>query len=414
MTLRASTLLGKFLLIFLLARFLAPGDLGLYGLLTATIGYALYAVGLDFYSYSTRELLKQDRAVWGCYLKAQVVLCVLLYLLLAPLILLVFVAGWLPWTVLPWFLGLLVLEHFNQELSRLLITSGHQMKASVNLFLRSGLWAMIVSLLMLVSPLWRTLEFVFQAWAAGSVVALTVAVWQLRGAGIGGWDRAVDWSWLRRGVVVAVPLVIATLAIRALFTLDRYWFQALVDVEALGAYVLFASISSALVAFLDAGVFAFSYPALIKACQAKDHVAFVRGLKKLFKHTVVLSLGFVVCAMVVIHPIMSWLGKPLYVEHLQLFPWLLAGACIYGLGMIPHYALYAQSLDRPIIVSHVLGLVMFVATAALLSPWLNSLAIPLGLCFAFLFILCWKTWSFFRLTPAPFRSFRPADTQAVI
>lgn len=412
--LRASTLLAKFLLVFLLARFLTPGEVGIYGLLAATVGYALYAVGLDFYAYSTRELLTRERTGWGGYLKSQAVLCVLLYGGLAPVALVVFAAGWLPWALLPWFVCLLVLEHLNQELMRLLITCGYQLIATLSLFLRSGLWAIVVALMMMLDPAWRTLEHVFQAWVAGAAFGVVAAVWQLSRLGIGGWHASVDWPWLRRGIAVAAPMLVATLSLRALFTLDRYWFQALVDLDTLGAYVLFASISTALVAFLDAGVFAFSYPALIKAYHAHDPVAFVAQLKKLLSHTVLLSLGFVLCALALISPLLSWLDKPLYVEHGSLFPWLLAGTCIYGLGMVPHYALYAQSLDKPIIQSHVLGLAVFVILGASLSPWLGGLAVPVGGGCAFVFILCWKVWSFLRLTPAPFRSFRPVDRQDVI
>ncbi|MDD1976831.1 lipopolysaccharide biosynthesis protein [Pseudomonas tussilaginis] len=413
-SLRASTLLGKFLLIFFLARFLAPGDLGLYGLFAATVGYALFAVGLDFYTYSTRELLKHERAVWGSYLKGHAVLCLLLYAMLFPVVIALFSAGWMPWSLLPWLLGLLVLEHLNQELGRILIAVGQPMNASIILFFRSGLWAVAITVLMFVNPQFRNLEGVFQAWALGASVGLCIGIWRLFCLDIGQWRNAIDWTWVRRGVTVAVPFVIATLALRGLSTLDRYWFQALVDLETLGAYVLFGGISSALLSFLDAGVFAFIYPALIKSYQMQDRAAFISGMRKLFFQTVVLSLGFVLCALIVINPLLTWLGKPLYITQLYLFPWILAAAVLYALGMIPHYALYAQSQDKSIIRSHIISLAIFILTTAALAPWFGGLAVPVGLCIAFLFILCWKTWAFYRLTPAPFRSFRPADSQAVI
>lgn len=407
-------MLGKFLLIFFLARFLSPGDLGLYGLLVATVGYALFVVGLDFYTYSTRELLKYERTVWGGYLKAHVALCMILYAMLVPLVIALFLAGWMPWSLLPWFFTLLVLEHVNQELGRLLIAIGQPMSASIILFFRSGLWAVLITVLMFFDPQRRTLECVLQAWVLGAIVGGGIGIWCFYGLGIGQWRSAIDWAWVRRGITVAAPLVVATLSLRGLFTLDRYWFQALVDLNTLGVYVLFGGICNALIAFLDAGVFAFIYPALIKSYHAQDPAAFVSGIRKLFFQTIVLSVGFVVGALIVIHPLLVWLDKPLYLDHLYLFPWILAGAVLYALGMIPHYALYAQSLDSPIICSHIISLVVFVLATALLSSWLGGLAVPIGLCMAFLFILCWKIWSFYRLTPAPFRSFRPADRQAVI
>lgn len=413
-TLRASTLIGKFLLIFFLAHFLAPGELGLYGLLTVAVGYALYAVGLDFYTYSTRELLKYDRSVWGSYLKGHAALCLLLYAALAPIVFLIFSANILPWSLLPWFLGLLVLEHINQELGRLLIAVGQPIAASIILFFRSGLWAVLITVLMFLDPQWRSLDRVFMAWGGGALLGLVVGGWRVTRLGIGQWHSAIDWAWVRRGVNIAIPFILATLALRGLSTVDRFWFQLLADLDTLGAYVLFTGISSALLSFLDAGVFAFLYPALIKAYQDQNQVAFARAMRKLLLQTFILSVGFVFCALLAIHPLLTWLDKPLYLAQLHLFPWILTSAVLYALGMVPHYALYAQSKDRPIICSHVASLAIFIVITAFASLWLAELAVPIGLCTAFAFILCWKIWSFFRLTPASFRSFRPADRQAVI
>ncbi|MGV2835658.1 lipopolysaccharide biosynthesis protein [Pseudomonas shirazensis] len=413
-SLRASTLIGKFLLIFFLARFLAPSDLGAYGLLSATVGYALYAVGLDFHTYSTRELLKCERSAWGRHLKGHGVLCLILYAVLGPVLLLLFFANLLPWSLMPWFFMLLVLEHINQELARLLIAAREPIIASVILFFRSGLWAVLITVMMFLDPQWRFLESVFMAWAIGAFVAMVIGVWRARNLGIGQWNSAIDWGWIRRGVAIAIPFILATLALRGLSTLDRFWFQMLADLDTLGAYVLFTGIASALVSFLDAGVFAFIYPALIKAYQDQNHIAFVSGMRKLLIQTVVLSLFFVICALLAIHPLLTWLGKPLYFAQIHLFPWILTSAVLYALGMIPHYALYAQSKDKAIIYSHITSLAIFIGITALISPWLGGLAVPIGLCVALLFILCWKTWSFFRLTPASFRSFRPADSQVAI
>jgi hypothetical protein len=47
-SLRGMTLVSKFLLIFFLAGFLEPKELGLYGLLAATIGYSMYLLGFEF------------------------------------------------------------------------------------------------------------------------------------------------------------------------------------------------------------------------------------------------------------------------------------------------------------------------------------------------------------------------------
>lgn len=409
-SLRGMTLASKFLLIFFLARFLEPAELGLYGLLAVTIGYALYLLGFDFYAFTTRELLKRERSEWGGLLKDQGVLSAVLYAVFLPLLSLIFLKGLLPWSLAGWFFALLVLEHLTQELGRLLIAISEQLLASVVLFLRSGIWAVAVTALMFVEPDSRNLDFVLGAWTLGGLAALLLGIYRINQLKIGGWHKQVDWKWIAKGLKIAIPFLVATLAIRGVFTLDRYWFEALAGLEVLGAYVLFMGISNALMSFLDAGVFAFSYPGLITAHSKQDATAFRQGLRKLLIQTLVLSAAFAVIALLLIGPLLQWLGKPLYLEQQDLFPWILLATLLYAIGMVPHYALYAQGHDRPIIRSHIASLLAFIPATWLFSLNWPLLAVPLGLCSAFMLILLWKSWAFVQMTPALYRSTRINQT----
>lgn len=401
--LRGITLASKFLLIFFLAKFLEPKELGLYGLLTVTISYALYLLGFDFYAFTTREILKRERHEWGGLLKDQGALSLVLYMIFLPLLSLIFIKGLLPWSVAGWFFILLILEHLTQELSRLLITISEQLLASVMLFLRSGIWAVMVTGLMFFRADTRELNVVLGGWALGSFAALVLGSYRLKQLKVSGWHKKIDWQWISKGLKTAIPLLVATLALRGLFTVDRYWFADLANLDTLGAYVLFMGISSALLSFLDAGVFAFIYPGLISAHHDKDAAAFRLKLKALLWQTLIFSTAFSIVALLIINPLLGWLNKPLYLEHENLFPWTLLITLLYSLGMIPHYALYAQGLDRPIIHSHIASLLIFIPVTWLLSHYWPVQAVPAGLCVAFLFILLWKCLAFIRLTPAQYR-----------
>lgn len=402
--LRGLTLVSKFLLIFFLARFIEPAELGLYGLLAATVGYALYLLGFDFYTFSTRELLRRERSEWGGLLKDQGALSLVLYAIFLPLLGLVFVGGLLPWSVAGWFFALLVLEHLTQELGRLLIAISEQITASLVLFLRSGIWAVGVTGLMFLEPDARHLDVVLAAWVAGDLLALGFAVHRLWRLDIAGWHKKIDWGWIGTGLKVAIPFLGATLAIRAVFTLDRYWFEALAGLDVLGAYVLFMGISNALMSFLDAGVFSFIYPGLVGAWQRQETVAFRRGLRKLLLQTTMLSGLFALLAFLLIAPLLAWLDKPLYLEQRELFPWILLSTLLYALSMIPHYALYAQGRDRPIIHSHVASLPIFALSTWGYSCFWPLEAVPFGLCTAFASIFLWKSLAFVQSSSTPSRA----------
>lgn len=401
--LRGTTLASKFLLIFFLAKFLEPKELGLYGLLAATISYGIYLLGFDFHTYATREILKHQRSEWGGLIKDQCALSLMLYIITLPILSIIFIQGYLPWHFAGWFFLLLVLEHITQELGRTFIAMSHQLVASLILFLRSGIWAVAVTILMYFRNDTRQLNYVLGSWALGSGGAFLLGIYLLRKFNLGGWRARVNRQWIITGLKVAIPLLAATLAIRGVFTLDRYWLAELVSIEVLGAYILFIGMSNALISFLDAGVYAFIYPALISAHHNKDAHAFRRNLKSLLRQTLVLSIAFSIVSLIIIEPLLVWLNKPLYLENANLFPWALVITLLYSLSMVPHYALYAQGHDKPIIHSHIASLFVFIIATWILSHYWPLEAVPAGLCIAFAFILFWKCLAFIRLTPAQYR-----------
>lgn len=400
---RAVTLGCRFLFIFYLAKLLTPEELGLYGLVTATIAYALYMVGLDFYTFTTRELVKLERSQWGSVLKNQAALSMLLYAMVLPLVLLVFVAGLLPWPVAKWLIVLIVLEHISQEMSRLFVAVNEQLFASLQLFLRQGSWAIAVTVLMLMVTEVRSLDTVFALWIVAGMATVGLGVFKLHRLQVGGWREPIDWAWIRQGVKIAIPLLLATLALRAVATFDRYWLQELASLQVVGAYVLFVGISGTLLAFLDAGVFAYAYPALIKAYHTQQPLRYRMQMRTMCLHALAVIVGFAVASMLVLPYLLQWIGNPVYLQYQQLFPWLLLAMGLNALGMVPHYALYAQKQDRPIIQSHLWSLVVFVLATALFTLWDSLLAVPAGYACSQLFILFWKSWAYYRLTPLPYR-----------
>ncbi|MNJ49821.1 hypothetical protein D3C77_450730 [compost metagenome] len=198
---------------------------------------------------------------------------------------------------------------------------------------------------------------------------------------------------------MSVPLLMSTLAIRGMFTFDRYWIEHLASLEVLGAYVLFVSVSSALVSFLDAGVFVFIYPSLIAAHNSSNSGAFREAMLKLTIQTLSIGLLFGACAMIFMPHLLNFLGKPDYVNQEWIFPWTVIATLIFCLGMVPQYGLYAQNKDRPIIASHVFGFATFLSVVYLFSEKLNEVSVLLGLCIGVSVSSIWKSYAYLKQTP---------------
>lgn len=398
--LHSATLVTRFLLIFFLARYLDPASVGYYGLFAVAVGYGLYFVGLDFYTYATREILNVPNEQRGQLLKGQAALSGLLYLLFLPVVIVLLqYTGW-PEYLLLWFFPILVLEHFNQEMSRLLIALSEQVTASVVLFIRQGSWALVIVSLMTWNPSSRQLQNVMFFWAVAGLAAAAAGVWKLRKLHIGGWRSALDWPWIRRGIAVSAAFLLATLALRGIQTFDRYWLESLGGIEIVAAYVLYFGVASSLLMFLDAGLFAFTYPALIKLHLAREADVAHATVRKMFGFTILLSAGFALISWLLLPYLLIWIGNPVYSSAISLYPWLLLAMIINAVGMVPHYALYARGCDRPIIYSHIAAMIIFILATWVFSARFSVMAVPIGLNFSFAVILAWKAIAYIRIKRA--------------
>lgn len=356
---RALTLAIRFVLIFILAVYLPPSEVGLYGLIVVTVSYALYFVGFDFYTFSTRDLLGRPKAEWGRLLVSQGVFFGALYALVLPVSLLLFVFGLLPWWVAGWVLLLIVSEHLAQEISRLAIAMGRPLFASVMVFFRQGIWSLAFVLCMIFFESYRSLELLLLFWATGSALSVLMGGFLLRSIEWRKSNLSIDLAWVKRGVLVAFPLLMATLALRGIMTIDRYAFEALNGPDLLGVYSLFMGMAGTVLTFMDAGVFAFLYPRMIAAHNSGDQAGFLVARATLRKHTLIWSLVLVAGGALVGPFLFMLLPNPIYFDHWPLFVGILIAMGIFVVGMVPHYNLYAVSRDKPIIVAHFTGLLVF-------------------------------------------------------
>jgi len=390
--LRGLTLLSKFVLVFFLAKFLEPSLLGLYGLLAAAIGYSLYILGFDFYNFSTREIIGSSSKEWLRLVRDQSVFYLIMYFFFMPVVLVVFYMGLLPWSFFAWFLVLLFLEHFAQEMNRILVAMSEQLFASIVLFLRSGIWCLAVVLFMWLNKDLRQLEFILAGWVIGAFSACALSLLKLRSLDRLALCLPIDWRWMRRGVKVAAPLLVASLAVRGIFTFDRYWVESVTNLEVLGAYVLFISMAVAVLSFLDAGVVVFFYPKLVAAAKAKEFAVFRQVMRSFSVNIIVVTAFLVVSCWAIANPLLAWVGNDIYIQYLYLLHWLLLAITFYSLSMVPHVALYAFDKDKAITYSQLAALVAFLIVAYLYSDAYGAQAIAWAICAAFGIMLVWKAW----------------------
>lgn len=396
--LRFATLGTRFVFVFFLAKYMSADSVGYYGIFTASIGYAIFFVGAEFHVYVARQILSAPAEGRGRMLKGHAALSGILYLVWLPIVAtLLYEAGW-PEHLVWWFLPILFLEHVNQEIFQVMVVMRAQLTASFLLFVRHGSWAIGIVLLMTLTEGSRSLDTIMLTWFLAGVAALALGVQKLRQLEISGWHFPIDWVWLRRGLLIAGPFLIATLAQRGILTFDRYWLKELGGLKVVGSYVLFFGVASGLSVFLDAGVFSYIYPELIKHHLDNEPEIARRKVRLMLLQTLVVSAGFVAVSLLLMPYILLWVGNPVHEEYIGMFPWILSAFVLLVISQVVHWGLYAIGKDTIIVLSHVLGLIGFVIATWASSDKFGPYAVLIGLNVAFGSILILKAVAYLRLT----------------
>ncbi len=396
--LRTGALGVRFVFIFFLASQIDASSLGYYGLFTATIAYGLIFAGFEFFAFVTREIIGSEPEERGAMLKGHAAFSCTLYLALLPIgMAALYHANW-PAHLYLWFVPILLLEHFNQEVFRLLVAMSEQVTASALLFIRQASWAIAIIAASTIFETKLTLDTIMAFWLIAGILTALLGCIKISRMEILGWHRSVDWTWVRRGALIAAPLLLATLSQRGIFTFDRYWLEALGGPEVLGAYVLFFGIASALTAFLDAAVFSFAYPALIKfQCNQEYSEARARVRQMLYQVTA-LCLAFAVVSWASLPILLNWIGNPVYSEFADLYPAVVGAVILFSLSQVAHWGLYSCGQDRAIVHGNLVAFATFLICTWISSESFEVYAVLFGINAAFLVMLVWKASTYIHVS----------------
>ena len=206
---RSIGLAAKFLLVLCLVRYFQPSELGLYGIMTAMVAYALFFLGLEFYNYTSRALAHTSPTEQALIIKDQFILYALVFCLISPLFYLLFYNQILPPSLCWLFLILVITEHISNELMRILTVLSHPYLANVVFFIRQGLWIVILLPIFYFLPASRQFNSVFLAWIAGALFSIVIACTGLRTLPWRCiWSTPVHWRKLWQGLNVSKPFMI--------------------------------------------------------------------------------------------------------------------------------------------------------------------------------------------------------------
>lgn len=353
---------SKFILIIILAKRLEAYELGLYGLIQSIIVYYMYFCGCDIYTYSTREYIKsKDEAILIKHAKT-----ILFLSFLGVIFAVVFLEGMESvLEYIPIILVLCIVEHYNQEVGRILIAKSHQLKAGVQLFIRTAVWCYIIAIISGLNLVDLNLHIVLILWAIFSFISLFYGLFILFKVTDINFEKIVNvkltTNWLAKALKTSIVFFIGTLAVRTIFVLDKTYFEYNNQLKDMGVYVFYSSFAGVLLSFCDSAIFQFSYPKLIS--YRKD------GLNKLMKNEMLKMLVqcslifilFSIASYLFLGYLIDYIGRNEYINNVNYFWWLLVTNFILVCSTVFHYVIYAFNYDKSIMFISVISLFSFMA-----------------------------------------------------
>ncbi|QQZ29926.1 hypothetical protein HMY34_14800 [Thiothrix subterranea] len=366
--LRFSSVGSKFVLIFFLAKELQPIEVGLFGLLSATITFSALLIGGDYYTYTQRELTLDNKEHNGKVLFNHIAAICIIYGITLPLHYLLFILDILPYSFLFMFYLILVSEHISQDIMRILIILKMPLIASLLLNIKTAVW---ITILVTSATLNNTnnldLSSVFYYWLAGSFSSVVFGLLFINKSIAYTSFSLNNNSYLINGFKVASFFLLSTISLKIIFTLDRYILEAYYGLEVVAAYTLLFGIAMSLSTIIDAGVMSFKYPQMIFFFREKKFAEFLSIKRSLQKEIILWSLILSLLTYITTPYALALIEKPMYLEQTKnmLAPLLLM-TFFYNIALVPHYQLYAQGKDKEILISNILLPIVFIVTSFLL------------------------------------------------
>ena len=369
LALRGITLGSKFLLSIYLVKFLSLEANGEYGIFVATVSMLTYVLGLDFYSFNNREILQENSLESGKKIKNQFFLFTLVYLLVLPLLYVFGLFDFIGEKYIFLFYLILIFDHISIELYRLLVVFSKPIQANMNLFLRTGIWILVLIFA------WhydfkdlKNLKSVFNLWLVGSLLSVVYSIFSISTVGVKKpWKEKMEAKWILKGLRIALPFFIATLSYKIIQFADRYMVEFYLGTKQTGIYYFFSNISMLIETFVQTTVVMIYSPKLIASLK-KDKPFQIDIFKNFSKEIIIYSVVAVASVCAIIYPLLHVVEKTELFLSISVFFVMVITRFIFNISLIYHFKLYVGKKDRVIMTSTLVAVLFNISLNFILIP----------------------------------------------
>ncbi len=376
--LRISAIGSKFIVFTYLSKYFTDIEFGNYSLITSLVTIMIFVLGLDFYNFSIRDILKTKET---SEIQKNIVSTVLLYLVIYTVF---FVLGWAVFNQINFtkeyaflIISLCVTEHFSQEIYRFLVGFNKVLFANILLFLRTFIWGTYVLFLSYMGKS-ISIEFILKIWTVSN--ALTILITLVSSLKyIDSKSISINYNWISKGLKVSSLFFISTIFLKLIEYANRFVVDIYLGKEMVGVYTFYSSIAILITVYINTIVISFELPNILKASnEAQDQQLFPKFKKSLLVQNIVISI----ILLLIIYPILWWQNKPIFQEFQPILYFMIIGVVLMNYSLYYHFKLYVKHFDKQlvktIVVSGIISLVLAIIATKYFGIYGAALAFSLS------------------------------------
>jgi|TARA_R100000049_G_C1943306_1_gene87808 hypothetical protein len=334
---------GKLLLVGALSRYGYLEEVANYNYVQSVVAFLVISSGMEAYQIINRDIIHKS----GTRFLSEVTIFFIGYLLSGAMIF-IFVDGNI--LSLFWLFPLMVFEHLSQDLFRKLIFFRLQVNASIVLFVRSGLWAYIVSCLIFFDIYNFSFHEIIFIWSASSFLSVILAAYFMSKnevflAYAGKLSVKGVFGGALRIIYLSIPYFVMGVFSRIPLVSDKVIIREWVDIETVGIYAIIVTMCYGVFSIFESLVVSYKIPEFINNVDNLDRIR-----KEVFSYVV---SAFVVYffALVFFELFLfefKFLGDKISMYR-EAFYITFLGVVVLSLGIGPHLYIYALAHDKAVV-----------------------------------------------------------------
>ncbi len=351
---------SKFLILTLMSKYFDVDVFGNYGLITSLITLLIFALGLDFYNFSIRDILKtkEEQEIVNKVISS-LLLYVIIYIIFSIIAYFIFnnVSYLKPFVFLV--IGLGVTEHISQEIYRMLIGFKKVLFANILLFVRTMGWSIII-VFNYFNDVVITIDSIFSLWLIANILTIIIVFIYVL---FKNYNRIlkgeVVLSWLKKGLRVSAVFLTATISLKMMEYANRFIVDFFMGEQMAGIFLFYSNVSMLITVYVNTIVISFELPALIASTNSPAIFNLLKKFKKSLITHVIISSVFI---LLIIKPLLIWQNKIEFGAYAPLILFMLIGVGLMNYSLIYHFKLYIfhkdKSLLKAMVISALLSLIL--------------------------------------------------------